>query len=293
MMKMSKGEKIFEAVNIALLVFLCILLLYPLVYIVSQSFSSPEDVYFGTVILLPRNFSLTAYKEILNRDEIWRGYLNTIVYAAIGTVITLFLSFTSAFALSRKRLTGRKLLMTYFIIPMYFSGGIIPLYLLIDSLGLMDTIWAFILPAVLSPWNVIIIRTYMSSSIPFEVQESAMIDGANDLKIFLSIVLPLCKPVLAIMTLFAIVGYWNSYFNALIFISDESKYPLQIILQNILIEKDTLAGSMTDISSAEQAMISESIKYSSIVVATLPILFVYPFFSKYFEKGMMVGSLKG
>ena len=293
MMKMSRGEKIFEGINIALLVILCVILLYPLVYIVSQSFSSPQDVYFGTVILFARNLSVVAYQEILKRDEIWRGYLNTIIYAAIGTVISLFLSFTSAYALSRKKLTGRRILMTYFIIPMYFSGGIIPLYLLIDTMGLMDTIWAFILPAVLSPWNVIIIRTYMSSSIPFEVQESAMIDGANDMIIFAAIVMPLCKPVLAIMTLFAVVGYWNSYFNALIFISDETKYPLQIILQNILIEKDTLAGSMTDVSSAEQAMISEAIKYSSIVVATLPILFVYPFFSKYFEKGMMVGSLKG
>lgn len=271
MMKMSRGEKIFEGINIALLVILCIILLYPLVYIVSQSFSSPQDVYFGTVILFPRNLSVVAYQEILKRDEIWRGYLNTIIYAAIGTVISLFLSFTSAYALSRKKLTGRRILMTYFIITMCFSGGIIPLYLLIDTMGLMDTIWAFILPAVLSPWNVIIIRTYMSSSIPFEVQESAMIDGANDMIIFAAIVMPLCKPVLAIMTLFAVVGYWNSYFNALIFISDETKYPLQIILQNILIEKDTLAGSMTDVSSAEQAMISEAIKYSSIAVFFLPI----------------------
>ncbi len=292
MMKMSKEEKIFEYVNLALLVIICLLILYPLIYIVSQSFSSPKDVYFGTVILFPKNLSVQAYKYVLEKSEIWTGYANTLLYTAIGTVLSMFLMFTSAFALSRKNLVLRKVFMTLFIIPMYFSGGIIPLYILIDSLGLMNTMWAFILPSLLSSYYIILVRTYMSSSIPFEIQESAMLDGANDARIFFIIVLPLCKPIIAVMMLFSIVGYWNSYFNALIFISDESKFPLQIVLQQILLQSDTLGG-VTDVSNAEYAMISESVKYSSIVVSTLPILLAYPFFSKYFEKGLTLGGLKG
>lgn len=291
-MKMSRDEKVFEAVNLILLLAVSLLILYPLIYILSQSFSSPRDVYFGTVVLFPKNLSVKAYEYVLNKGEIWTGYRNTLVYTAIGTVLSLALLFTSAFALSRKTLVLRKFFMTVFIIPMYFSGGIIPLYILIDNLNLMNTMWAFILPSLVSTYYIILIRTYMSSSIPFELQESAMLDGANDARIFFTIVLPLCKPIMAVMLLFCIVGYWNSYFNALIFISDESKFPLQIVLQQILLQSDTLAG-VTDVSNAEYAMLSESVKYSSIVVATLPILLLYPFMSKYFEKGLVLGGLKG
>ena len=292
MMKMSKSEKTFEYVNLALLILICLMILYPLIYIISQSFSSPKDVYFGTVILFPKNLSVKAYRYVFEKSEIWTGYLNTIIYTAIGTAMSMVLLFTAAFALSRKTLIFRKVLMTLFIIPMYFSGGIIPLYILIDKLHLMNTMWAFILPSLLSSYYIILVRTYMTSSIPFELQESAMIDGANDLRIFLTIVLPLCKPIVAVMMLFSIVGYWNSYFNALIFLSDEAKFPLQIVLQQILLQSDTLGG-VVDVSNAEYAMISEAVKYSSIVVSTLPILLAYPFFSKYFEKGLVLGGLKG
>ena len=292
MMKMSKEDKIFEAVNLVLLVIVSLLILYPLIYILSQSFSSPRDVYFGTVILFPKNLSVTAYKYVLQKPTIWTGYRNTIVFTIRGTLMSLFLLFTASFALSRKNLVFRKFFMTLFIIPMYFSGGIIPLYILIDGLGLMNTMWAFILPSLLSSYYIILTRTYMSSSIPYELQESAMLDGANDMLIFFVIILPLCKPIIAVMTLFSVVGYWNSYFNALIFISDENKYPLQIVLQQILLQSDTLGG-VTDVPNAEYAMMSESVKYSSIVVATLPILLAYPFMSKYFEKGLTLGGLKG
>lgn len=291
-MKMSKGEKVFEYVNLALLILICLLILYPLIYIISQSFSSPQDVYFGKVIFFPKHLSVKAYKYVFDKSEIWRGYLNTVIYTVIGTVMSMVLLFTAAFALSRKNLVFRRFFMTLFVIPMYFSGGIIPLYILIDSLGIMNTMWSFILPSLLSSYYIILVRTYMSSSIPFELQESAMIDGANDMRIFATIVLPLCKPIVAVMMLFSIVGYWNSYFNALIFISDESKFPLQLVLQQILLQSDTLGG-VTDVSNAEYAMMSEAIKYSSIVVSTLPILLAYPFFSKYFEKGLVLGGLKG
>ncbi len=292
MMKMSKNEKVFEYVNLTLLILICLCILYPLIYVISQSFSSPQDVYFGTVIFFPKNLSLKAYSYVLDKSEIWTGYLNTLIYTAVGTAIAMVLLFTAAFALSRKNLVFRKVFMTLYVIPMYFSGGIIPLYILMDNLELMNTMWSFILPSVLSSYYIILVRTYLSSSIPFELQESAMIDGANDLRIFVQIVLPLCKPIVAVMLLFNIVGYWNSYFNALIFISDESKFPLQIVLQQILLQSDTLGG-VTDVSNAEYAMISEAVKYSSIVVSTLPILLAYPFFSKYFEKGLVLGGLKG
>lgn len=292
MMKGKKEEKVFEYVNLVLLVIVCLLILYPLIYIVSQSFSSPRDVYFGTVILFPKNLSVKAYEYVFEKNEIWRGYLNTIVYTAIGTVGSLFLTFTAGFVLSRKNLVCRKILMVLFIIPMYFSGGIIPLYILMDSLNLINTMWSFILPSLLSSYYVILVRTYMTSSIPYELQESAMLDGANDILIFFIVVLPLCKPIIAVMVLFSVVGYWNSYFNALIFLSDETKFPLQLVLQQILLQSDTLGGN-PNVSNEEYAMLSESIKYSSIVVSTLPILLAYPFFSKYFEKGLVVGGLKG
>jgi putative aldouronate transport system permease protein len=210
----------------------------------------------------------------------------------------MVLSFTAAYPLSRKDMAGRGFFMTIFVITMFFSGGLIPLYLVVNNLNLIDTIWGFILPGCLGVWNVIVIRTYISSSIPYELQESAMMDGAGGFTLFFRIIIPLCKPILAVMMLFYIVGYWNSYFNALIFISDEQKFPLQMILRNILIEQDISkmvggGGGGSQETLFQQAMLSESIKYSSIIVSTVPILCIYPFIAKYFEKGLLVGSLKG
>lgn len=282
----------------AILTVFCVIMLYPLIYVISSSISNPGDVYAGDITLLPKHISFVSYEKVFNNENIMSGYLNTILYTVVGTLISMFLSFTAAYPLSRKDLAGRGVLMMIFVITMFFSGGLIPLYIVVNSLNMTDTMWGFILPGALSVWNVIVIRTYISSSIPFELQESALIDGAGGFSIFIKIIMPLCKPIIAVMLLFNIVGYWNSYFNALIFLSDEQKFPLQMVLRNILIESDITkmvggGGGGSQETLYQQAMLGESIKYSSIVVSTLPILFIYPFISKYFEKGLMVGGLKG
>ena len=292
-----KSERFGNFVIGAIMGAICLLLLYPLIYILSSSVSDPVEVYAGNVRLLPVGFSLEPYIRVFENDNILRGYGNTIFYTFLGTAISIAVSFMAAYPLSRKDMSGRNFFMTLFIVTMFFSGGLVPLYIVINTLGMNDTIWGFILPGSVSVWNIIVIRTYMSSSIPYELQESAMIDGAKTFALFFRIIIPLSKPIMAVMVLFYLVGYWNSYFNALVFLSDEMKYPLQMILRNILIEQDLTSmiggGGGSQESMYRQAMLAESLKYSSIVVSTLPVLFVYPFIAKYFEKGILVGSLKG
>lgn len=294
---LSKGEKIFKAVIIVILILFCLITLYPLVFVLSSSFSSPEDVYSGNVVFFPVNFSIQSYIRLFQNNEIITGYLNTILYTFVGTFISVSLTFMAAYPLSRKDMRGRNFFMLLFVFTMFFSGGIVPLYMLIDALSLTDTMWAVILPGCVSVWNLIVVRTYISTAIPYNLQESAMIDGASGFRLFFDIILPLCKPILVIMILFYFVGYWNNYFNSMMFLSSESKFPLQLVLRNILIEQDLSSmvgsGGGSQENLYEQAMLSESIKYSAIVVSTLPILLIYPFLSKYFEKGIMVGSLKG
>jgi putative aldouronate transport system permease protein len=292
-----RSERLGNVVIGIILGTICLLMVYPLIYILSSSISDPAEVYAGNVRLLPVGLSIEPYVRVFKNENILRGYGNTIFYTFVGTSISIAVSFMAAYPLSRKDMSGRKFFMTLFIITMFFSGGLVPLYIVINTLGMNDTIWGFILPGSVSVWNIIVIRTYMSSSIPFELQESAMMDGAKTFALFFRIILPLSKPILAVMVLFYLVGYWNSYFNALIFISDEAKYPLQMILRSILIEQDLTSmiggGGGSQENMYNQAMLGESLKYSSIVVSTLPVLFVYPFIAKYFEKGMLVGSLKG
>ena len=292
-----KSERFGNFVIGAIMGAICLLLLYPLIYILSSSVSDPVEVYAGNVRLLPVGFSLEPYIRVFENDNILRGYGNTIFYTFLGTAISIAVSFMAAYPLSRKDMSGRNFFMTLFIVTMFFSGGLVPLYIVINTLGMNDTIWGFILPGSVSVWNIIVIRTYMSSSIPYELQESAMIDGAKTFALFFRIIIPLSKPIMAVMVLFYLVGYWNSYFNALVFLSDEMKYPLQMILRNILIEQDLTSmiggGGGSQESMYRQAMLAESLKYSSIVVSTRPVLFVYPFIAKYFEKGILVGSLKG
>lgn len=293
-----KGDFKSDLLINSILVIFSLIMAYPLIYVISCSISNPVEVYAGNVVFLPKGLSFASFEKVFQNKNIMTGYANTIFYSVIGTMVSLVLSFTAAYPLSRKDMAGRGFFMTIFVITMFFSGGLIPLYMVVNSLNLTDTMWGFILPGCLGVWNVIVIRTYISSSIPFELQESAMMDGAGGFKLFFRIILPLCKPIIAVMMLFYIVGYWNSYFNALIFLSDESRFPLQMILRNILIEQDISkmvggGGGGTQETLFQQAMISESIKYSSIVVSTVPILCIYPFIAKYFEKGLMVGSLKG
>lgn len=263
-----------------------ILFLLPLLNVLACSFSDADKVVAGEVGLLPVGFSLDGYKQVFANDSLMRGFLNTLFYTFVGTIIQVSLQMLCAYPLSRKDFKGRKFLNIFLTLTMFISGGMIPTYLLISNLQMFDTIWAIIIPGCVSVFNIIVIRTYMSTSIPNEVQEAARIDGCSDFQIFLRVVLPLCRPIIFVMVLYAIVGYWNSYFNSLLYIQTTDLYPLQRVLQDMLVSN---SGSLGGGDPAEQ----ERLKYVTIVVSSLPLLIIYPFFQKYFEKGVVMGGVKG
>lgn len=231
-----------------------------------------------------------------SRKEPFVGVFKYCFYTFAGTVIGLFVTFTAAYPLSRKDMYGRDVFMKLYLLPMFISGGLVPTYIIVKKLGLYDTFWALVLPGAVGVWNVVVVRTFMISSIPGELQEAAMLDGAGNIRIFTSIIIPLSRPILAVMTMFHIVGYWNTYFNALIYLNDEAKYPIQLVLRKILIQNDIdslISSGNVSASILEQTMRAEAIKYAAIIVTVTPLLVIYPFFEKFFEKGMVVGSLKG
>ena len=260
----------------------------PLLHVIASAFSNPDAVNRGLVGIIPVGFTLDSIIRVLQEDALVRGYLNTIMYTTIGTVIQLSLQFTAAYALSRKDLAHKKFWNLFFVVPMFVNGGLIPTYLVVNSLGMINTIWAMIIPGVVNLFNLIIIRTYIRTTIPWEMQESAMIDGASNWRIFLQIVMPLCKPIVAVMMLYAIIGFWNAYFNSLVYLTDDSLFPLQRVLQRFLISTD--AGT---IGGGEAEIMAQSLRYATIIVSSAPMLLLYPFFQKYFEKGLMIGSIKG
>ncbi|NSW92113.1 MAG: carbohydrate ABC transporter permease [Firmicutes bacterium] len=292
--KETAGERIFYGIIIFLLVIACVVVLYPLIHVVSVSFSNPYAVMANEVGLLPKGFTLEGYRRVFQNPDIWRSYRNTIAYTVVGTFINIVLTSAGAYALSRRDFYGRKVWTFYFTFTMFFGGGLIPTYLLIQKLKLVDTFWVMVILGAVSTWNMIIMRTFFQSNIPISLQEAAIIDGANDLKIFITIVIPLSTPILAVMVLFYGVGHWNAFFNALIYLNDRGKYPLQLILREILLQNLLNARMAEGLgSAAEQEFIGESIRYASIVVATLPIMMVYPFLQKYFVKGILIGAIKG
>lgn len=291
--KETKSDRIFTIVNYSVLTLLLVVFLYPLIYIVSASFSSTEAVLSGKVWLWPVDFSLEGYKAVFDYKLIWTGYANSIFYTVVGTVINIAMTILAAYPLSRDEFFGRKFFMLLFLFTMIFSGGIIPNYLLIKELGMLDTRWAMIIPSAMSVFNVIITRTYFKSTIPKELQEAAKIDGCSDFRFLRSVVLPLSGPIIAVMTLFYAVGHWNSFFNALIYLRDQDLFPLQLILNNILVQNQVDPSMLGDMErQAAKAGLSELLKYSLIVVASIPVLIIYPFVQKYFVKGVMIGSLK-
>ena len=290
----NKGsDRVFNIVIYVVMTLFCVILLLPLLHVVACAFSEPKMVYTGKVIIFPKNLSVESFRRVFEEKSIWTGYRNTIFYTVVGTVISLFLQMSSGYALSRSDLRFRKLFQFMFVLTMFVSGGLIPSYIVIRTLKMLNPVWAIILPGALSAGNVIVVRTFISSSIPYDIQESAMIDGCSAGRIFFSIIIPLAKPLMAVMMLYSIVGYWNSYFNALIYVTNKDLQPLQMVLRNILVSNDINSMGGNTMGNAEAALMSESLKYSTIVVSTLPILIIYPFFEKYFEKGMIIGSLKG
>ena len=246
----------------------------------------------GEIWLLPKGLTLEPYRLVFENESIWRGYYNTIIYTAIGTLINIIMTVLAAYPLSRKDLPGYQFIMIIIVFTMFFNGGLIPLYLLVRDLGMANTMWALIIPSAISTYNLIIMRTFFHSTIPNAIQESAFMDGCSNTRLLLNIVLPLSKPILAVMVLFYAVAHWNAYFAALIYLRDRELYPLQLILREILIQNQTNEITI-EAGIAEKLLIGESMKYAVIIVSSIPVLVLYPFIQKYFVKGVMIGSIKG
>ncbi|OGO79994.1 MAG: sugar ABC transporter permease [Clostridiales bacterium GWC2_40_7] len=297
MQKNDLSDRIFDIVNIVILVLVLLVVLYPLIFVVSASVSDPILVNQGKVWLIPKGINFEGYERVFRNSEIVTGYRNTVFYTVFGTLINLFVTLTCAYSLSRKDLRGRGLFMALFTFTMFFSGGLIPTFILVKNLGLYNTIWALVLPNAAAMYNIIVARTYMQVNIPLELQEAAFIDGCSNTRLFLKIVMPLSAPIIAVTALFYGVSHWNSFFNALIYLSNRSLFPLQLIIREILIESQMSAQMITSGGNieamAEQARIAEIVKYAVIIVSTVPVLIVYPFLQRYFTQGIMVGALKG
>ncbi|CAI6050428.1 Melibiose/raffinose/stachyose import permease protein MelC [Paenibacillus sp. JJ-100] len=290
----SRGDVWFDVINLFMLSVVMLLVLFPLYFVLIASFSDPNHIYSGDVWLFSKGFTLDGYERIFSDSTIWIGYANSILYAGLGTLIGVAVTVFAAYPLARKNLAGKSAIMWFLMITMFFSGGLIPTYLLIKDLHMLNTIWALVIPGAGSVFNVIIVRTFFQSSIPDELWEAASIDGCSNTRFFWSIVLPLSKSIIAVMVLYHVVGFWNGFFDALIYMNDESKYPLQLVLRNILVQNQVNSGMMMDVESyAAKMRVTELIKYGAIIVSSLPLLILYPFLQKYFVKGVMIGSIKG
>lgn len=289
----TRGDKIFDIINYSLLTILALSFVYVLIFVVSASFSSPTAVYGGKVVLWPVDVTLEGYERVFRETKVWIGYRNTIFYTIIGTVLSVALTTTSAYALSRKDLPGHGIVTGLLVFTMFFGGGLIPTYLIVKDVGLLDSMWAVILPGCVSMSNVIIARTFFASSIPIDMLEAAQLDGCSNRRYFFSIVLPLSQAIIAVLCLYYAVGYWNQYFSAMIYLKDRDKYTLQLFLREILIESQASEAMTDDLEAAQLTQVSEVLKYALIIVASVPMLMIYPFVQKYFVKGVMIGSLKG
>jgi putative aldouronate transport system permease protein len=290
----TNADKIFNWVLYGILAAILCCTIYPLVLVLSSSLSSPYEVIQGKVWLFPKGINFRSYQLVFQDNSIMSGYLNTIGYTLVGTAINLLLTIAGAYPLSRRDLCGRNVVTFFLAATMFFNGGMIPTYLLIKALHLYNNFWVMILPGAVSMWNLIIMRNYFEHSIPNELLEAAKIDGCSNIGALVRVVLPLSKPIIAVMVIFYGVGHWNAYFNALLYLSDEKKYPLQLVLREILLKSNTdaMTGGGGE-SAADQQLMVESLKYAVIVVASIPVLILYPLLQKYFVKGVMVGAIKG
>lgn len=292
--RQSAGDRVFDAVSLILLLLFSAVVAYPLIYVVSASFSSTNAVIAGNVWLLPVEPNLEAYKAVFSNASILSGYKNAFIYTAGSTALTLLMTVLCGFSLSRRDFYGRNLFNALILFTMFFSGGLIPTYLLIKDLKMLDTIWPLILPNAVWPWFIILARTYMSNAIPEELYESASLDGCSVFGMLWYITLPLSGAILAVVALYCAVGNWNSYFDAFIYLSKPEMYPLQVVLRNILILNSMDIGQVADLRNmATRQGMTNLLKYAIIVVSSAPLLILYPFVQKYFVKGVMIGSVKG
>jgi putative aldouronate transport system permease protein len=290
------GDRIFTAINYVLLSMLLIVVAYPLIYITSASFSDALAVSQGRVWFFPVEPTLLGYEAIWKNKFLVSGILNSVFYTTVGTILNVILTILAAYPLSRTDLPGRYVITFLFFFTLLFNGGLIPTYLVVRDLGLLNTRWALILPTALGVWNVLIMRTYFQTNIPRELHEASQLDGCNDFSHLWRIVLPLSGPIIAVVALFYAIGHWNAYFNALIYLTDKSLWPLQLVLREILVQNQIDPGMLAGLDAKELARRQELrllLKYSLIVVATVPLLLVYPFVQKHFVRGIMLGSVKG
>ena len=288
------SDKVFKTVIYVLVAFFTVIILFPLLNVLATSFSSYSAVISGKVWIWPSEFQLETYKAVFQSKSIFIGYRNTLIYTLIGTAINMFVTLCAAYPLSFSDLRGRGVISGIFAFTMLFSGGMIPAYMVVNKLGMIDTVWAMLLPGALSVWNMVIMRTFFQSSIPRELYDAALIDGASDIRYLISVVVPLSGSIIAVIALYYAVGHWNNYFNGMLYLNSKSKYPLQVFLREILLlgsMDSEIAGSMDYDLYAQGA--SELIKYAVIIVSTMPMMIIYVFIQKYFVKGVMIGAVKG
>lgn len=295
--KLSINDRVFNVVNVTILLLLLAITAYPLYFVIIASISDPKLVGTGKVLLYPRALSFKGYKEVLAYAPIWRGYANTIIYTVLFTSVSVIVSLLSGYSLAQKKLPGKKIITAFFIFTMFFNGGLIPTYLLMKEIGLYGKTAIIVLMGAVNVTNIIISRTFIKSTVPDELFEAASVDGCTHRVFFFRIVLPVSKALIAVLVLFAAVGQWNSWFNAMIYLRDQSQMPLQMVLRNLIISQSAL-GMANDAAAvggdaAAQIYLVESMRYAVIIVSTLPIMCVYPFAQKYFVKGVMIGSVKG
>lgn len=290
----ARSDKIFNIIVFVIMVLIVLAIAYPLYFVIIASISSPNAVNGGQVLLWPKDLTVNGYKKILEYKPLWSGYANSLFYTIVGTAINLLFTLPAGYALSRSKLRGRRPIILLFAITMFFGGGMIPTYLVIKKLGMIDTYWAMLLPGACSVYNIIVTKTFMETSVPSELIDASRIDGCDDFQTFGSVVLPLAKPIIAVMTLFYAIGHWNSFFDALLYLNNESKYPLQMVLRELLLQNQVSSGMTSGgmSSIAERAQLAEQMKYGIIIVATLPMMLMFPFVIKHFKKGIMVGSIK-
>lgn len=288
-------DKVVYFLNYVFLTLLLIVVLYPIIYIISASFSSGSALMTGKVRLLPVELTLDSYKAVFKYNSIWTGYKNSIIYATVGTVISIVLTLFAAYPLSRDDFQGKRVFNSIFLFTMIFSGGLIPSYLLIKDLGLTDSMWAIVLPGAVNAYNVIVARTFFKQTLTKELLEASQVDGCSDFKFFYKITIPLSKPIIAVLSLWVIVGLWNGYFNPMLYINSADKYPLQLVLRRILLlsEVDLTSSNIDPAQIAKNRYLSEMLKYATIIVSSLPLMIIYPFIQKNFVKGVMIGSVKG
>jgi putative aldouronate transport system permease protein len=289
----TRNDRIFDIANICLMCMLLFTIVYPLYFIVIASFSDPTLIHQGKVSFIPQGITFEGYQKIFANSKLWIGYRNSLYYTLVGTSINVVLTFLTAYPLSRKDMKGRGVLMFFYTFAMIFSGGMIPTYMNVRSLHLINTVWALVLPGAILIYNLIIARTYFVQTIPNELLEASLIDGCSNWKFFLRVVLPLSPTLVAILILFYGVNHWNQYFEAMLYMSDSKKYPLQTVLRGILLQNEALVQSSYDDDPLRLQRIADQIKYGVIILGSAPLLMLYPFLQKYFVKGLMIGSVKG